>query len=238
MDTMMKIGKTLTIFLIVAGFFACNDDDNSVPFEVIGDVYVIKRTINDEVKYANAYVAWGNQPMSHAEVTTPTASNFTLDPASENLNTYAKEPALAEYSTAAPVQGNYQFLVINEDITHESADLLDFDDIDFTPISSADMVNNVLSVQWETNSVAEGYQIRLINQSGDIAFFSVALPEQMVRLDIGTNAASGAWYETPEPGNVYTLEFLTIRYEDDATSLNAAKNIQEVAVTEQEVTWQ
>ncbi|WP_319482825.1 hypothetical protein [uncultured Draconibacterium sp.] len=235
---MMKIGKTLTIFLIVAGFFACNDDDNSVPFEVIGDVYVIKRTVNEEVQYANAYVAWGNQPMSHAEVTTPGAANFTLDPASENLNIYAKEPALAEYSAAAPVEGNYQFLVINEDITHESADLLDFDNIDFTPISSSEMLNNVLSVQWETNSVAEGYQIRLINQSGDLAFSSVALPKQMVRLDIGTNTASGVWYETPEADNVYTIEFLTIRYEDDATSLDASKHIQEIAVTEQEVTWQ
>ncbi|SES82015.1 hypothetical protein SAMN05444285_102174 [Draconibacterium orientale] len=237
MDTMMKIGKTLTILFLVAGLFACNDDDNSVPFEVIGDVYVIKRTVNDEVKYANAYVAWGNQPMSHAEVTVPGGANFTLNPASENQNIYAKEPTLAEYSTAAPVEGNYQFLVINEDITHESTDLLDFDNIAFTPISSADIDNNILSVQWETNSAADGYQIRLINQSGDLAFSSVALPKQMVRFDIGTNTASGAWYETPVADNVYTIEFLTIRYEDDATSLDAVKNIQEIAVTEGEVTW-
>ena len=237
MNIMVKIGKALTLFLIVTGFFACSDDDNSAPFEVIGDVYIIKRTINDEVKYANAYVAWGNQPMSLAEVTVPGGATVTLAAASGVMNTYFKEPGLNEFSTSDPVEGNYQFLVINENIPHESTDLLDFDNIAFTPVSSAVITNNVLSVQWETNSVAEGYQIRLIDQNGDVAFFSVALPEQMTRLDIGTNTATGSWYETPVAGNVYTIEFLTIRYEDDATSLDEAKNIQEIAITEQEIIW-
>ncbi|MDX8337971.1 hypothetical protein SLH46_02175 [Draconibacterium sp. IB214405] len=235
---MMKFGKILTIILVFAGLFACNKDDNSVPFEVIGDVFVIKRTIGEEVKYANSYVAWGNQPMSHAEVTTPGGANMTLYPTSGEQNIYAKEPALNEYYASAPVEGNYQFLVINEDITHQSVDLLDFDDIAFTTLTSAEMVDGVLSVQWETNSIAEGYRIRLINQSNAVAFLSQPLPSQMVRLDIGAATASGSWSETPEAGNVYTVEFLTIRYEDDATSNDATKHIQEIAVTEQDITWE
>ncbi len=238
MDTRIKLGKTLIIFLVLAGLFACSDDDNSAPFEIIGDVFVIKRTIGDEVKYANSYVAWGNQPMSHAEVSTPAGASLTLDPATENLYTYAKEPGLNEYFASAPVQGNYQFLVINEDITHQTADLLDFDDIAFSTLSSAEMVDGVLSVQWESNSIAEAYLIRLINTSGDVAFLSQTLPTQMTRLDIGANTASGSWSETPEAGNIYTIEFLTFRFEDDATSLDATKNIQEIAVTEQDITWE
>ncbi len=238
MDTMKKLGKILTFLLIGAGFFACSDDDNSAPFEIIGDVFVIKRTIGDEVKYANSYVAWGNQPMSHAEVTTPGGANLTLNPASDNLYTYAKEPGINDYFASAPVEGNYQFLVINEDITHQSVDLLDFDDIAFTTLSSAEMVNGVLSVQWETNSIAEAYLIRLINVSGDVAFLSQTLPTQMTRLDIGANTASGSWSETPEAGNDYTVELMTFRFEDDAISSDAAYHIQEVAVTEQEITWE
>ena len=163
---------------------------------------------------------------------------MTLDPASDNLYTYAKEPGLNEYFASAPVEGNYQFLVINEDITHQSVDLLDFDDIAFSTLSSYDVADGVLSVQWESNSVAEAYLIRLINQSGDVAFLSQTLPTQMTRLDIGANTASGSWSETPVAGNVYTIEFLTFRFEDDATSLDATKNIQEIAVTEQEVIWE
>ncbi|WP_297097712.1 hypothetical protein [uncultured Draconibacterium sp.] len=236
---MMKIGKTLTIFLIVAGFFACSDDDNSVPFEVIGDVFVIKRNIDGEDQYANSYVAWGNQPMSHAEVTTPGAASLTLDPASENMNTYAKEPALAEYSSAAPVEGNYQFLVINEDITHQAVDLLDFDNIAFTTITSAEVDNQLLAVHWETNANADAYVIRLINEAGEMAFVSQTLPTQMTSLqEIGVGTANGSWQETPEVGNVYNIEFLTIRFEDDAVSSDAAYHIQEIAVTEQETTWQ
>ena len=239
MDTMMKIGKTLTIFLIVAGFFACNDDDNSVPFEVIGDVFVIKRTVDNEEKFAHSYVAWGNQPMSHAEVTTPGGANITLDPANEILNTYAKEPNLNEYSTSAPVEGNYQFLVINEDITHQSVDLLDFDNIAFTTITSAEVSNQQLAVHWETNDNAEAYLIRLINEAGEIAFISQTLPVQMTSLqEIGVGTASGSWQETPEIGNVYNVELLSVRFEDDAVSNDAAYHIQEIAVTEQEVTWQ
>jgi hypothetical protein len=239
MDTMMKIGKTLTILFLVAGLFACNDDDNSVPFDVIGDVYVIKRTVNDEVKYANAYVAWGNQPMDHAEVTIPGGANISLDPANEIMNTYSKEPALDDYSSSAPVEGNYQFLVRNEDIPHESTDLLDFDDIDFTTITLYEVDGQQLAIHWETNANAEAYVIRLINEAGDIAFLSQTLPVQMTSLqEIGVGTASGSWLETPEVGNVYNIELLTLRFEDDAISSNAAYHIQEIAVTEQEITWQ
>ncbi len=239
MDTMMKIGKTLTILLIVAGFFACNDDDNSVPFEVIGDVFVIKRNINDEDNYATAYAAYGNQPMSHAEVTTPNAVNLTLDPLPENLSTYSKEPVLDEYSTSAPVEGNYQFLVINEDITHQANDLLDFDNIVYTTITSAEVSNQLLAVHWETNDNADNYVIRLINEAGEMAFVSQLLPVQMTSLqEIGIGTANGSWQETPEVGNVYNIELLTIRYEDDAINSDAAYNFQEIAVTEQEITWQ
>ena len=239
MNRMKNFGKILTIFLIGTGIFACNDDDNSAPFEVIGDVYVIKRTINDEVKYANSYVAWGNQPMSLAEVTTPQGIKITLDPADNALYTYAKEPNLDEYSTAAPVEGNYQFQVINEDIPHQSVDLLDFDNMAFTTITSAEVTNQQLSVDWETNENAEAYVIRLIDEDGEIAFLSQTLPIQITSLqEIGIGTSTGAWQETPEVGDVYNLELLTFRFEDDANNSNITYHIQEIVITEQEITWQ
>ena len=238
MDKMMKLGKALTIVLVIAGVFACSDDDNSAPFEVIGDVFVIKRNIDGEDQFANSYVAWGNQPMSHAEVTTPAGANMTLNPASDNLNTYAKEPTLANYSTSAPTEGNYQFLVINEDITHQAVDLLDFDNIDYTGIVSATVDMDLLSVEWESNNNAEAFLIRLMNEAGEIAFLSQTLPVQMSYIEIGSNTASGSWLETPQTGNIYTLELLTFRFEDDAVSSDAAYHIQEVAITEQQITWQ
>ncbi|WP_347839168.1 hypothetical protein [uncultured Draconibacterium sp.] len=238
MNKMKNLGKILTIVALATALFACSDDDGGEPFEIIGDVFVIKRTMDDEVKYANSYAAWGNQPMSMAKVTTPLGAEITLSPASENSYTYAKEPTTSDYSTAWPVEDNYQFLVINEDITHQAVDLLDFDDIEFSTISSTGFVGTDLSVEWESNPLAEAYMIRLYNSNKQIAFHSQTLPTQMTRLDFGPGTASGSWSETPEAGKVYTLELLTFRFEDDATSSDAAFHIQEIAITETEVTWQ
>lgn len=238
MDTMKKLGKILTFLLIGAGFFACSDDDNSVPFEVIGDVFVIKRNIDDEAKYAVAYAAYGNQPISVAKVSLPQGSELTLSPTDESNRTWERTPALGEYTNVQPSKENYQFLVINEDINHEATDLLEFDNIDTTKIESATFVIEGLSIQWESNTYGEGYRILLINPTGQVAFRSVPLPEVQKQLIFSAQTASGTWYETPASGQNYTVELHTYRYEDDAISEEYNHEVQEIVVSKTTITWQ
>lgn len=238
MDTLMKFGKTLILFLIVVGFFACSDDDSSAPFEVIGDVFVIKRTINNEAKYAVAYAAYGNQPMDIAKVTLPQGAELTLTPADDNMQTWEKIPTLNEFSSSIPAETNYQFLVVNEDINHQAIDLLEFDNIDTTKIDAVEFVNEGLSIKWISNPLGERYRITLINEAGEIAFNSLPLLKQQKQLIFNNPTASGNWFETPTPGKVYTIELLTFRFEDDAISEEFDHHIQEINVSSDKIVWQ
>lgn len=237
MDTMMKIGKTLTIFLIVAGFFACSDDDNSVPFEVIGDVYVIKRNIDNEAKYAIAYAAHGNQPMSIAKVSLQ-GSEIILSPTDESNRTWNKIPSLSEFTTTIPDDSNYQFLVVNEDINHDATDLLEFDNIDTTKIESVTFVNEGLSVEWESNPLAERYRVLLVNDMEEIVFRSHSLLKEQKQLIFDDPTANGTWTESPTVGQEYSLELHAYRYETDAISEEYNHEIQEIVVSKTTIIWQ
>ena len=235
MDIMMKIGKTLTIFLIVAGFFACSDDDNSVPFDVIGDVYVIKRNIDNEWKYAIGYAAYGNQPMSFAKVSVP--EEITLTPTDETNYTWNKIPTTAEYTNVIPTSTNYQFLVVNEDINHDATDLLEFDNIDSTQIKSTTFTIEGLNVEWESNTLGEGYRVLLVDGE-NVVFRSQPLPEEQKKLIFDNPTASGIWTETPTIGQDYSLELHTYRYENDAISEEYNHQIQEIVVSKTTITWE
>lgn len=238
MNNLKHLWKTLIIVFIFAGLFACNDEPNSVPFEVIGDVFVIKRTVNDEAKYAVAYAAHGNQPMSVAKVSLPQGAQITLSPTDEMMRTWEKIPTMEEYANIIPSEENYQFLVVNEDINHESTDLLVFDNIDTTVIKSVAFGDEGLSVEWESNPFGEGYRVLLINTAGQLAFRSVPLLEIQKQLIFYHPTASGTWHETPSAGKKYTVELHTYRYEDDATANEYEHQIQEINVSETEIVWQ
>lgn len=238
MNTLIKFGKTLTLLLILAGFMACSDDDNSAPFEVIGDVFVIKRNINNEAKYAVAYAAHGNQPMSIAKVSLPQGTELTLTATDETLRTWEKIPALNEFSSSIPAEANYQFLVVNEDINHQTVDLLEFDNIDTTKYETVEFVNEGLSIKWETNPFGERYRILLINAVGEIAFRSLPLLKQQKQLIFNNPTASGNWFETPAVGQAYTIELLTFRFEDDATTEEYDHHIQEINISSAKIVWQ
>lgn len=237
MIKLQKITKPLILLLIITGFFSCNKDDNAKPFEVIGDVYVSKKTIDGKMRYANTYVAWGTQPMTLAKVITPQGQEITLSALSAMKNTYAEEPSTNDYSTTPPVDANYQFLVIHEDISHQAADILKFDDIDTTTISSVEVANQILSIQWETNSDAEAYVVRLTNTSEELTFVSPLLSRAQKRLDISPSN-SGAWQETPVIGEDYTIELWGMKYEDITDSDNLSYHIQEISISQNEVVWQ
>ncbi|HYQ56723.1 MAG TPA: hypothetical protein VEP89_05185 [Draconibacterium sp.] len=238
MKNFKNLKKALIILFVLAGMFACSDDDNSVPFKVFGDVYVIKRIVDNEAKYAIAYAAHGNQPMSVAKVSLPQGSELTLTPTDASMRIWNNIPAKEVYTNIIPAENNYQFLVVNEDINHQATDLLTFDNIDTTIIKSVSFVTEGLSIEWESNPFGEGYRVLLINSAGQLAFRSLPLLEIQKQLIFNHPTASGTWYETPSAGKSYTIELHTYRYEDDATESEYDHEIQEINVSESDIIWQ
>lgn len=238
MKRLKNIAKTLVLFSIALGFFACDDDDgNSVPFEIIGDVYVVKKTINDEVLFANTYIAYGNQPMSLAQVTTPGGEEIVLSPTSGYNNTYAQSPAIDEFTDQVE-EGNYMFDVINEDIPHQDIDLLVFDNIDFTTITTLEPDVDILTLEWEENEMAEAYLVRLLDESGTVLFMSQLLGTQVSRFVINPGDPNGTWNGTPAAGTDYIVELQAFLFEQDATNNDYTFHIQEMSITDDVVTWQ
>lgn len=240
MIRIQKIGKLFLAFLMVAGLFSCNDDDNTEAFNVIGDVFITKRMINDEVSYANSYYAYGNQPMSEAKVTTPDDDEIVLSAANTLENTWAKQAVLGDFTTTIPTQGSYNFYVLNEDVPHETTDELTYNNIDFPTITSADVVDGVLSVEWEESTDAEGFILRLVNDSGDIIFGSAFISSNATQIQIDyPNTGSGTWAEGyPNDSDIYTLELQAFTFDNDASDLDYIYHIEEIAISEEEIIWE
>lgn len=233
-----KMKKLLVMFLGIGILFSCDDDPNVAPFDVIGDVYITKKMINEEVKFANSYYAYGNQAITMAQVTTPDGTEIQLRAIGSDGYTFGKTATETDFTIDIPDEGNYMFDVIHEEIQHQTVDLLVFNNLDFTVISSTDLANERLSVEWEENPDAEVYMLRLISQEGEIIFTSPTLPSQANRYEIETNTGSGSWAAGyPNNGDMYTLEMHAFIFDEEATETDYTFNIQEVSISEEEVTW-
>lgn len=238
MKRLKNIGKTLVLFSLALGFFACDDDDgNSAPFDIIGDVLVVKKLVGEEAMYANSYIAYGNQPMSLAQVTTPSGEEIMLSPAGSDNYTYAQSPGSDDYMPEIE-EGNYMFDVINEDIPHQDVDLLVFSNIDFTEITLFETDVDMLTVEWEENDMAEAYMLRMVDEQGAVIFMSQLLGTQVERFVIDPNDPQGTWAELPNSGEDYTFELLAYLFEEDATDSDYTFNVQEISITEEMFTWQ
>lgn len=178
MIKIQKTGTLLTLFLSIGILFSCNDNSSTEAFNVLGDVFVSKRMINNEAMFANSYYAYGNQAMTMAQVTDPEGTEITLHSTNSDSYTFGKPASSNDFSLDAPMEGNYTFDVINEEIQYQATDLLVFNNIDFTVIDSTSMQNEKLMVAWEENADAEVYMIRLISDEGEIVFNSPTLPNQ------------------------------------------------------------
>ena len=239
MINIQKITKAFILLFVIGSMLSCNDDDNVEAFDVIGDVFTTTRMINGEAQYALSYYAYGNQPMSAAKVTTPDSDEFSLEAANSLENTWSKDAELDDFSTDLPFEGIYLFDVLHQDVPHEANDILEFYELPFTLIVSLDMIDQVLTVEWETNDDAEAYMIRLINDDGEAIFGSALLSPNATELPVAVGNASGTWAAGyPNVGDNYDLELHAFTFDADAGELDFSYHIQEITITEEEVTWE
>ncbi len=237
--TIQKLGKYALLFVLAAGMFACNKDDNTTSFNVIGDVFVNKRLIDDQEMYAKTYCAYGNDAMETAEVTTPDGDVYTLEATNSFENVFVKYPSLSDFTTDIPEENNYQFNVVNEGIPHQSIDVLEFDDLQLPVITKDTIENHVLIVEWETDDNADAYMIQLTNDDNDIIFSSQLLTTQTTHFEIESVNVSGTWSTGyPVEGDTYTIELSALTFDSGAGTTDYEYHVKEIATSVSSITWE
>ena len=237
MKSLKRTGKIIVLLGIIIGFFACDDDDNTAAFEIIGDVYTIKKLEDNDVIFAKAYFAFGNQPMSLAQVTTPEGEEIMLEPLPGNDNVYSKEPGMNDFTDEIPETGNYTFDVINEDIPHQAVDLLEFDFLDIPVIDTTywNEATQTMSVEWDQLEDAESYLVKLSDLDGNIVYVGQLLASVNVKFEI--DLSTGSWFSFAEPGTAYNVELHAFMYEAGSGNDDYMYNIQEISIGVKELIW-
>lgn len=232
-----KLKQLSTALLLGAFLWACDDGESTAPFQVIGDVFVVKKQINGETRFARAYYAYGTYPITSAEVLTPDQQKLTLLQSENGGRTHYKEPANNDFTTNMPPEGTYTFSVINEEIKHTATDILNFSNMDIATIGSTsyNQVQQVLTVNWDAVENAESYLVKLVDSNGNTLFLGTLVNSSRLSYVIGTN--TGAWTGSAESGKSYTLQVLAFKYEDAATSSNYQYNIEEATIAEKDIIW-
>jgi len=235
MISIQKIGKLALVLLVLGGFASCKDEQETAPFEVTGEVILIKRMIDDEVMYARTYFAYGNQPMQSGEVTLAEGGTLPLTAADDTKRTWQKTPAIVDFSATVPVIGQFDFTVMNEDIEHMVSDVLEFNDLGFPTIDSAGYNNGTIRVEWQDVANADSYLVRMVDENYELVFVGQLLNTNYTTYEIASN--SGVWSKTPANGETYMVEVHAFKFEDGATNENYLYNANDLSIASKEVVW-
>lgn len=237
MNKLQKFAKLLFLFVIVTGVISCDKNEAIITFEVIGDVFISKRLINDEEHFAHVYYAYGNQRISSATVTPQGGEEIELSPLDAPEYTYGIQPTMDDFSTEFPGIGTFDFKVVNEGIEHTTSDVLLFDNLDIPYIDTVEFkpVGQTIMVEWETVSSAQSYIIKMTKENGDILFVGQLLNDQATAYEIDSNL--GSWFEVPQYGTTYNVEVHAYLYDADAEYSDYMYRIQENSIGEKDIIW-
>ena len=237
----MKMYRIAGIALLMAvTFTACLDDSEPV-FDIKGDVFVTKKKVNDEIKYAPNYYVYGNVGMNSATVTLPNGEGtVNLDGSSGGL-TYYKEPAESDFSTEMPAEGNYLFQAVSsKDESMQIGDDLQLNDLPFAELDTIVFQNSsTMQVSWNSVSGADGYFLKILDASENDVFLSVSLSGNTTDFTVvDGDETIGNWDHSITLGQTYTLQIHSFSYEANVTQSNIAYNIEEVSIEESSFTWE
>ena len=229
----------IVLFIIVVLPSCLNDSDTQ--FDMVGDMYVIKKMINDEIQYAPTYYVFANLGMTSATVTLPNdGGTIDLEGTSGGL-TYIIEPTEdSDFSTTAPEEGSYLFeatstkgetLTMSDEFQLDNLSIPEFDNINFSSSS-------ILEVSWSSVSGADGYYIKILDANGDDVYTSYTIDSSTNEYTISEEENTGSWELSPSTGETYTIQINVFSYDSDATTSNSGYNVEELAIGESQITWE
>jgi len=234
-----RLGKIfLMAFALPFVFWACNDDDETLEFEVYADAFVVKKKIDNEVKHGISYFAYGNKSISSATVTPPSGEPFDLTVSEESAFTFLKETSEEEFVSSLPQNGSYLFDVESKDgETAQVTEAVENGTLEIPVITGTTYhsENATMTVEWEESENADGFVVRLLDDEGKVKFLSYALNPTVVEFNI--NSSSGNWANQAYSGDELTLQLQAFTYETGAPEEELLYNIKEISVAEKEITW-
>jgi len=243
MTTIQKIGKLFILFLIVAGLASCDDDSELEEFNYYGDVVLAKRMLNDSIKYAPMYYAYGNRTITSAEVSLPDGETLiNLDPSSYSSATFLSLPDTSDYLTTTPQFGNYTFTIVNDEIEYTTTDLLQNDTSTEIPvIDSVSFLRDEYErvyVKWELadeENKPDNYLVFMVDQDNESVFTGFLLNNTESTYYV--SEGWGSFDQAPIDGEIYTVEVHAFKYENDATTSDYLYNVNTVAIASEDIRW-
>lgn len=238
----MKIKQIFTkiIPVLIAGSIVISCNDKEVPLEVIADVVVITKKIDNVVKRAPAYYVYANQSLEKASVTPPGGTALNLEALDGSSYTLAKEPVNSDFTDVPPAEGNYVFSVTSQTgVTIPGQDAFDFEGLAITQIKKATFSGTplVLNVEWTIVSGADGYFVKLLDSTGKQIFNGYIVAATVDKYVVSGSSSSGSWLETPVKDQIYTLRVNAIKFDDEAIDNDKVYNISELSESDMQIVW-
>lgn len=232
--------KTLVILSILI-LNSCIGNDKE-EFLVNADVYYLNKLQDGVTVHGIIYYVSGNQSIDSATVTLPeTNETLVLQHSADYYNLMVLSPDDEDYSTEAPMEGNFEFYVLSS----KGEELYSTDNQEFDNLPAAEFVtvgfdsnNYWMKVTWNEVSSCDGYAVKLEDTDGNTVFESYTISPDVTELIVSEYYNTGNWAVDPVEGTTYKLILQTYSYDDDANSSNYAYSFKEVSIRERNVVWE
>lgn len=243
---MMKLNYVLIALALMLVFLSsCREEENTAPFEAIGDVYYINKLENNQKVTARAFYAYGNKAIPEATVTSPTQEIFELDKSKENAYTVFNEPAETDFTTDYPEEGTYVFnLESSDNDKMELSDELTKVDLDIPEIAGItfEATDESYDIEWNDVQNAQDYMVELYDSNENLVYTSEIIGGGSTALTL-IPGYNGTWESDIVIGETYTIYLYAYVYDADAVNsglldLNSTGfNIQELSIGKTVFTW-
>lgn len=228
------------LFAMLLGVVVVSCNDKEVALEVNTDVVIMNKKIDNVVKRAPAYYAYGNKALDVVTVTPPGGTAVQLETFSGSVYSMAKEPANSDFSDVPPADGNYVFSVTGlGGETLQSEDVVDFVGLGIPQITKDTFSGSpeVLNVEWTTVTGTDGYFVKLLDTTGKQVFSGYIVVSTVDKYTVSGASTSGSWTEAAVDGQTYILQVNAITFDDDATNSDNVYNVSELSIAEKQIVW-
>lgn len=236
-----KLIQFLPVLLLAFIFTSCLEETRKEAFDVMVDAYTVKRVIDNEPEFAQAFIAYSNQPMLGATVSKSDNSGPVIQLAQNpsSVFIYMKDPNAYDFRPGIPENAEYKFTVTSESGNAiEKFDELKPKNLAIPQIDSLtiDDAEKLLSFEWNKVNGADGYIVKVLDLNGKTIFTSEGLPEDAHGYYL--SLLTGNWIDSINFGDDYILELHAFAYEDSALESNNIYNVEEISIAQFRFTWE
>ena len=204
--------------LLVCGlsFTSCDDSDNNVTPDAVGDVYV--KTIKDgeTTKYALYAYCSANYKMETVSIATPDDASIELAATNNpyTFNNYGDDENMPEFTETLPLEGKYTFNITSTDeeiMTRENT--LSSKVVDIPVVTEAIIKDDKINVTWEEEDNNDAFILRLLDKDDNVIYSTPFLKDDTTTLEI-TNYTNGWVTDDYKIENVTKVKVLTVLFEN------------------------